>query len=92
MSFLSTGGKLIGKFSITNHAVDRFKERHGDSYVGNKKIKNMGSNRVRREIVKSLLDKRKRVKEQNDGSLVVFTEDFKAIVVPEFKNKVVTII
>lgn len=92
MSYLSTDSKLVGSFKIKKHAVDRFRDRHGNEYIGNKKIKNMSDNKLKRKIRKSLKKRVRGLNEQEDGSLEVYTKDFKAIVVPSFRNIVVTII
>lgn len=92
MSYKSTQQNLVGKFKVKSHAVDRFIERYGNEYIGNQKIKNMGENKLKRKIVKSLRERREYINEQDDGSLFVKTKDFKAIVMPYFKNTVITII
>lgn len=92
MSYLTTNKKLVGKYVIKTHAIDRIKERYGDKYIGNKKIKNMNSNRVKRLIRKRLNNDIKFVSDNDDGTVYVETGDFGAIVDPSFQNFVVTII
>ena len=92
MSYQSTGGNLIGKFKVKSHARERFKERKGEIRIGNKKIKNMNKHQLNQLIIKSLRNKREKIIEQDDGSLVIITKDFSAIVVPSFYNHVVTIL
>ena len=92
MSYVSTNNKLVGKFRVRDHAVDRYKERYGEEYIGNKKIKNMNENKARRKIRKSLRDRRKFISENDDGTVYVETKDFGAIVDPKYHNDVVTII
>lgn len=91
MSFLTTGKKLVGKFRVKDHAVDRFRERHGNEYIGNKKIKNMNDNKLRRMIRKCLREKREFISENDDGTVYVKTEYFGSIVDPKFHNDVITI-
>jgi hypothetical protein len=83
---------LKGKFKVRKHARDRFKDRHGNEYIGNKKIKNMGKHTLNQKIIKSLKKRREKIIEQRDGSLLVITKDFKAVVMPEFYNYVITIL
>jgi len=92
MSYYSTNNKLVGRYRITKHALSRFKERYGDEYIGNKKIKNMNGNKARRKIIKSLKERNRKIKKQKDGTLVAITKDFKAIINPSFDNVVITII
>lgn len=94
MSFLTTGKNLVGKFKVTKHARDRFKERFGNDRVGRKKVKNLGKNKVDSAIIQRLRNKRKGIKDlkQDDGAIKVFTKDFDAIVIPGFSNTVVTIL
>lgn len=92
MSYLSTDKRLTGNFKINPHAVTRFKQRHGNKYIGPTKIKNMSDQKLKRKIKKSLRERVKYIKEQDDGYLQVYTYDFKAIVMPYFRNTVITII
>lgn len=92
MSYLSTQKRLVGKYVVTQHAVRKMKQRYGDEYIGNAKIKNLNKNKVKRKIRKTLREDIKFVSEQDDGAVYVRTEHFSAIVVPEFNNKVVTIL
>lgn len=91
MSYLTTSKNLIGKFDVKQHAITRFKERYGNEYIGNKKIKNMSDNKCKRKIIKSIKERLDYYNEQDDGTLFVKTYDFKAIVAPQFKNLVLTI-
>lgn len=92
MSYHSTGRSLVGKFKVKSHARERFKERKGEIVIGNKKIKNMNKHQLNQLIIKSLRNRREKIIEQDDGSLVIITKDFSAIVVPSFYNHVVTIL
>jgi len=93
MSYITTEKNLLGKFRVTKHAVDRFKdeERYGDEYIGGKKIKNMSDRKAKKKIRKSLKSRRKFISENGDGTIYVRTKDFEAIVKPEFHNKVITV-
>jgi len=82
----------VGAFHITNHAREKLKERHGELYVGNKKAKNAGRHRLSRLIIDSIKNRKKDIYEQDDGALRVETGDFEAIIVPNYRNHVVTII
>lgn len=92
MGYICYDQKLKGKYKVKKHARDRFKSRHGDEYIGDKKIKNMGKHTLNQKIIKSIKKRREKIIEQKDGSLLVITKDFKAIVVPEFYNHVITIL
>lgn len=92
MPYYSTNNKLVGRYIITRHAFKRYKERYGDRYIGGKKIKNMSKPKAQSKIIKSLKYKSKKIMEQNDGYLKVITKDFQAVVKPENKNVIVTII
>lgn len=92
MTYKSTNRHLCGRFRVKNHARERFKKRKGDLYIGNKKIKNMGKHKLNKKIIDSIQNRREKVIEQNDGSLLVITKDFRAIVVPNFYNYVITIL
>lgn len=92
MSYKTTNRKLIGRFRVKNHAIERFKKRHGNEYIGNTKIKNMSNHKLRQKIIKSIKERTRWINEQKDGSLEVITKDFKAIVMPYFWNTVITII
>lgn len=92
MSYKTTENRLVGRFNVKQHAVDRFKERYGNEYIGNKKIKNMSDTKCKRKIIKSLRERVDYLNEQDDGTLFVKTYDFKAIVAPYYTNSVITII
>jgi len=92
LSYKSSGNNLIGKFKVKNHARNRLRERYGDLYIGNQKIKNMGKYKLNSKIIDSLKNRKKKIIEQEDGSLLVITKDFQAIVMPGFYNHVLTIL
>ena len=92
MSYLTTNKKLIGQVKVTRHAIDKMRDRLGEKYVGNMKIKNMSHRRIRRLIRKSINKRRKFISEQDDDNLYVRTKDFAAIIDPKFRNIVVTIL
>lgn len=92
MAYLTTNRRLVGKYIIKRHAVSRLKSRYGDTYIGNKKIKNMNSNKLVKKIRYSLGHHIMRVKENKDGSLYVVTNRFKVVIRPGFNNHVVTIL
>lgn len=94
MSFLTTQKKLKGRFSVTNHARKRLQDRLGEKRKGNRKIKNLGKNELDSYIINELRNKKSKVKDlkQKDGALKVYTENFDAIVIPGFRNVVITIL
>ena len=91
MSFLTTDKKLVGDFKVKQHAVERMRERYGEQYIGDKKIKNMSHQKIRRKIRESLRERIEFVSENDNNTVYVKTEDFEAIVEPLFKNQVITV-
>ncbi len=92
MSYQTTNNQLVGDFVVKNHAINRFKERYPNKYIGNKKVKNLSRNKAARYVRKSIQRDVHYINVQEDGALFVKANFFKAIVIPQFKNIVVTII
>lgn len=90
--YKSTNDNLCGRFAVKTHAREQFKKRHGNKYIGSKKIRNMGRHKINKKIINSVKNRRKFINEQDDGSLYVETKDFRCIIVPGFKNHIVTVL
>lgn len=94
MAYISTNKNFVGRIKVKRHAIKRMKERYGNKYIGNKKIKNCSHNKIAKYIRKKLKNDIKYINEQEDNSLEVKTDSrlgFNAIIIPEFNNVVITI-
>jgi len=81
------------RYKITRHAFIRLKERYGEKYIENKKIKNMGIPRLKQIIIEQLRYNVIDIKELGLVDAEVTTELFKArISIAGINNTIVTIL
>ena len=70
--------------------MKRIKERYGETYIGGKKIKNMGINQLRSIILNQVKDNLVSRKKINITSFYVKTDLFRFVIVLGNKNEIVT--